>query len=309
MAKFNLIDLLNNNSKDNDPNKELNKIELISVHKLEPSADNFYNTDDVLDLQDSIEMFGVQQNIIVRKIPGEDKYKVVAGHRRRIAVQNLVLAGKKDFEMIPCKVQTDEVDIIKEKILLIHTNSTSRVLSDWEKLEQLKQLKKLLREYKKTNNVPGRVRDLLSDTLNISKAQVGRLESVEKNLSLEFKKELQQENINISTAVELSRLPEEKQKDIYKNTGGKIKLKEARKENEVKLKKSSEQIVADIDEETMLIALDEVLEEIKNRLKSLEPLLNKIETEKHKRDQKSLAKITIYKELYATVQEKIKAGQ
>lgn len=224
MAKFSLTQLLNDNSKTiNSANKAFDKITgagnefevvWLSVYDLEPSADNFYSVEDVADLKDSIELIGVQQNLVVKRIAGSHKYKVIAGHRRRVASIKLVEEDKPQFELVPCRVEASSNDI-KEKIMLIYTNSTTRQLSDWEKVEQLLQLKDLLKEYKKEHELPGRVRELLAEALNVSVTQVGRIESINNNLAPEFKEELKKENINISTAAELSKLPPEDQKAVY----------------------------------------------------------------------------------------------
>lgn len=223
-GKFSLTDLLNSKSKiSNIQNADIEettragnefKVDLISVNNLEPSADNFYSVEDVSDLKDSIELLGVQQNLTVIPIPNSNKYKVLAGHRRRLASLQLVEEGKDQFEYVPCRVETTLNDI-KQRILLIYTNSTTRQLSDWEKVEQLSQLKELLKEYKKEHEIPGRVRELLAETLNISITQVGRIESINNNLTAEFKDELKKDHINFSTAAELSRLPTEDQQAVY----------------------------------------------------------------------------------------------
>jgi len=223
MAKFSLNDLLNSKSKASESNAEIEeptgesknfKVVWLSVHDLEPSADNFYSVEDVEDLKDSIELFGIQQNLVVKPIIGSTKYKVIAGHRRRIASIKLVEEGKTQFKLVPCRIESSS-DEIKERILLIYTNSTTRQLSDWEKVEQLSQLKGLLKEYKKEHELPGRVRDLLAEALNVSATQVGRIESINDNLTSEFKEELKKDNISFSAAAELSRMPQVEQKAVY----------------------------------------------------------------------------------------------
>ena len=241
-AKFSLIDLLNTKSKEN-PNNEVPragndfKVELISVYQLEPNEDNFYSIDDVADLKDSIEMLGVQQNLVVKQISGTDKYKVIAGHRRRLASLQLAEEGKVDFELVPCRIETSQ-DVIREQIMLIYTNATTRKLSDWEQTEQIKRLKVLFKEYKKTHGLPGRVRELLAEALNISITQVGRIESVNKKLLPEFKEEFKKDNINFSTAAELSRLPVKEQEAVYEQhkVNGVTSLKEVKKIIEIKAK-------------------------------------------------------------------------
>lgn len=164
------------------------------------------------------------QPLLVTAEQIDGTYTVIAGHRRLLAAKELFTEGHTDLEYIPCYID-DNTDEIREKILLIHTNSTTRKLSDYEKLEQLAQMKELFAEYKKTNNIPGRLRKFLAEALNVSSATVGRLEMVHNNLDPDIKQELKEEKINISTAIELAKLPDTEQKKALERhrTGDKKK--------------------------------------------------------------------------------------
>ena len=71
MSKFNMMELLNNSSKDVDVKKKDKTIKFktisISVNDLVPSKDNFYSTNEegIKELKDSIEAFGLQQNLVM----------------------------------------------------------------------------------------------------------------------------------------------------------------------------------------------------------------------------------------------------
>lgn len=217
MAKFNMMDLLNSNSKESSETKE-NSVKFrtiqISIKNIVPSPNNFYSIEEekLNDLKDSIELLGLQQNLVVKKIE-ENKYEIIAGHRRYLAIKKLYEEGNENFEYIPCKVEED--NYIKNELRLLMTNSTTRELSDWEKIYQANKLKELLTEYKRKEKVPGRVRDIIADILNTSSSQIARMESISKNLVEEFQEELKDDNIKISVAYELSKLPEEKQKEVF----------------------------------------------------------------------------------------------
>lgn len=203
----------------------------LSVYDLEPHPNNKYSVDDIQDLKDSIELMeGIEQNLIVKKNDGVNKYTVIAGHRRRLASIALVEEGKKQFELVPCRIKTN-LDSITERILLIHTNSTTRILSDWEKTEQLRELKELFQEYKKDHKLPGRIQELLAETLNISKSQVARYERIDEKLSPEYKEEFKNGNVNFSTAAEIARLSPADQKAVYEQhqEKGITKLKDVKK--------------------------------------------------------------------------------
>ncbi len=220
MGGFNMLELLNNSSEENE-NKKTERVARfktiqINIDDLIPSEENFYSTDEeeLKNLKDSIEIFGVQQNLVVKKLDN-GKYEIIAGHRRYLALKRLVEEGKQQFVHAPCKVENEE-DSIKDKLLLLITNSTARQLTDWEKTQQAERLKELLIEYKKKEKLPGRVREIIADILNTSPTQIARMESISKNLTEEFKQEFKEDKVNISTAYELSKLEKDQQEEILK---------------------------------------------------------------------------------------------
>ena len=272
--KFNISQLLSNTSREESggEKKEVSrqktfKVVLINVHDLIPSKDNFYSVENVEELKTSIEMFGIKQNLVVKPI-GNGKYRVIAGHRRRLATLELVKEGKKEFELIPCVIEESKDEIV-ERLLLITTNSTTRQLSDWEKIEQAREIKVLLEEYKKNEKLPGRIRDIIAETLNTSPTQVGRMDAISNNLTSEFKEELKEEKINMSTAYELSGLTEEKQIEAFKEyeEKGSFSIKDVRQKKE---------------EET------KVIEDVGNGKEDLDKLNNKV-TEKLTKEYKDLS--------------------
>ena len=242
MAKFDLKSLLSEKSLAKEESKEgvvkskAFKVTSLSVYDLVPSEHNFYRTDDIKELKEAIELFGgIKQNLIVKKLEG-GKYTVIAGHKRRLASLALVEEGKAQFEYVPCVVEED-TGSIEERLMLIMTNSTARQLTDYEKMCQAEELKELLTAYKKQEKIPGRIRDLVAEILNTSSAQVGRMEAITNNLSDEFVEEFKESKVNLSTAYELSGLPEEKQEVAYQKykENGSITM------NEVKAMKKDNQ--------------------------------------------------------------------
>lgn len=278
MAKFNLNQLLSGASKNGTAEEAENKnkpdafeVIPISVYDLVPSKDNFYSVENIQELKDSIEMFGLKQNLTVKAVE-EGKYIVIAGHRRRLASLALVEEGKKEFEFVPCSIEND-LDYIKEQLLLITTNSTTRQLTDWEKTQQAEKIKNLLEEYKKKEKLPGRIREIIASILNTSSTQVGRMDSISKNLSSDFKKEFKEEKINISTAYELSTLPSEAQQEVFTEyaQNGSMSI------SEVKEKKKKAEIKAEVEKvPEMQVKPKEIIKEEsiqpKEKLEALPPL-------------------------------------
>lgn len=104
MGKFNLNQILNNASRqaaeggNTPPRPAESEIKKISVFDLVPSEDNFYSMREIEELKAAIEIAGkVLQNLTVVPLDG-GKYKVIAGHRRRLASLALVEDGKPQYE-------------------------------------------------------------------------------------------------------------------------------------------------------------------------------------------------------------------
>nr|WP_240927331.1 ParB/Srx family N-terminal domain-containing protein [Paenibacillus thiaminolyticus] len=92
------------------------KITHIPVHKLEPSQDNFYCTEQIEELKASIAAFGIKQNLIVKPIEG-GKYRVIAGHRRRLAILSLVEEG--NLKRCPASSKAKKTNFVKNYCSLL----------------------------------------------------------------------------------------------------------------------------------------------------------------------------------------------
>lgn len=240
MAKFNLNQILNDASKraapgggGKSPAVRPMQIERLSVFDLVPSEDNFYSMNDIEELKSKIELAGkVLQNFIVVPLGG-GKYKVISGHRRRLASIALVKEGKPGFEFVPCVIEENEanaeVQAVREEIMLIAANS-QREKTAWDKIEETRRTRVLMERIKKEERLPGDIRKLVAQTLHTSPAQIGRYDAIIRNLHPAFMEELKADRLNISTAYELSGLSAEDQAaafEEYKKTG-EISIRAAR---------------------------------------------------------------------------------
>lgn len=233
---FNIKDFMNEESK-----KEIKKSEgsedviRISVHKLRPAAgkENFYHMDDreVEETARTIELVGVQQYPVVKPIKGTDEYEIIAGHKRRLAILKLLDEGKTEYEKIPCKVENTE-DSIRNRLILIFTNSTQRERTDYEKMQEIKEVRELLTEWQKSNKLSGKLQNIIAEILGTNKTKVGTLENIDKNLIEPFKNEFAAGKISTSTANEIAGLEQDAQQalyETYKETGT-LTAKEVKKE-------------------------------------------------------------------------------
>lgn len=210
MSKFNLSQLMNTESK-----KQIVafKIEHIPLDHILPSPKNNYSVDDVSELKSSIELLGLQQNLVVR-IKDDGAYELISGHRRLKAMQELRNEGNKDFEKAPCKI-VKSTDDIQAELQLILANSTTRVLTEAEKTKQVARLHELLQELQNSGNqLKGRKREIVAQLMGVSSSQVQRMDSINKKLTPELKEAFSEGEINITAAYEMSRLPEETQKEV-----------------------------------------------------------------------------------------------
>jgi ParB family chromosome partitioning protein len=226
-------------------------MEKISVYDLVPSEDNFYSIREIEELKAAIEIAGkVLQNLVVVPLDG-GKYKVIAGHRRRLASISLVEEGKPQYEFVPCDVEPNEEAAedqeVRDGLMLIVTNS-QREKTAWDKIEEVRYLREVL---EKARTKPRFVallqqivsqtfggaevqadgtRDFIAKVLHTSTTQIGRYDAIIRNLCPDFKAELQEDRINVSTAYELSGLAAEEQQAAfaeYQRTG-EISIKAAR---------------------------------------------------------------------------------
>lgn len=212
MSKFNLSQLMNPESK---KQSVAFKIEHIPLDRIQPSPNNNYSVEDVGELKASIEMYGLQQNLVVR-IKDDGSYELISGHRRLKAMKELRCEGNSDFEKAPCKI-IKSTDDIQAELQLILANSTTRILTDAEKTLQAARLHELLQKLQESGyQLTGRKREIVAQLMGVSSAQVQRMDSINKKLTPELKEEFSKEKINITTAYEMSRLSEEQQQEAVR---------------------------------------------------------------------------------------------
>ena len=219
--KFNLTELLNQRSKEvaapmqqGQQSEAMTSQEGVSgtadIYDLIPSKGNFYSVEDVQDLKQSIELLGVLQPLLVTDKEEDGKCRIIAGHRRRLAVMQLVEEGKERFRYVPILIKPTQ-NAILDKLALIMANRF-REKTDWEKMTEALETEDLVLKLKETTNIPGRTRDLLAEILETSPAQVGRYKAIYNNLIPELMAEFKANNIVVSVIYEASGLPEEYQK-------------------------------------------------------------------------------------------------
>lgn len=219
MAKFDLHQLLNERSmaaavereKEPRPADGMEQLTL-DVYDLIPSQENFYSTQYINDLKQSIAIVGLLQPLLVERDGG--KFRVVAGHRRRLACMALVEDGLEQFRRVPCVTRAVEeegtVKTILDRLALIFANGF-REKSDWEKMEETLRTEALIAELRKEVAIEGRTRRIMAEFTGITEAQIGRYKSIKNNLCPELMQAFKAKRLGVSTAYELSGLSQDYQ--------------------------------------------------------------------------------------------------
>ena len=224
--KFNLTELLNQRSKEAGEQQKTEQqqaaagAEVVTseegvsstadIYDLIPSKGNFYSVEDVQDLKQSIELLGVLQPLLVTDEEEDGKRRIIAGHRRRLAVMQLVDEGKERFRRVPILIKPKK-NAILDRLALIMANRF-REKTDWERMTEALETEKLVLELKESMNIPGRTRDLLAEIIETSPAQVGRYKAIYNNIIPELMAEFRANRIVVSVIYEASGLPEDYQK-------------------------------------------------------------------------------------------------
>ena len=225
MAKFDLKGLLNDRSV---PDRQQDqKIVYRNPEDLIPSEENFYNTEKLERLKQSIKLLGILQPLLIENRDGKDY--VIAGHCRRKCCIDLLNEGNDRFSRVPCiyKTQSEleqdagqEDDIVRQ-IMIIQANCY-RDKSDWEKMTETLKMEGLVKELREKTPMEGKTRDILKDLIGTSGGQLGRYHAISTNLCEQLMSEFEEDRIKISVAYEASKLNREYQKqacELYEETG------------------------------------------------------------------------------------------
>lgn len=216
MAKFDLKGILSQESR-----KEMDLPEQRIVYRspedLLPDKENFYNTEDIADLKESIRSLGLLQALLIEN--RDDKDYIIAGHRRQKCCLELLNEGDERFRKIPCvyTVGTNmdvEDDDITRQIKLIQANSY-RKKTAWEEMTEALKMVDLVQELRKKTEMEGKSRDIAAGLLGTSSTQIGRYKSIQTNLSDDLMTVFKRDSISLSVAAELAGLKPEYQHQAY----------------------------------------------------------------------------------------------
>ena len=220
-AGFSVKDALNKNSKagiDESPRARF-RTKDISIFKMYRNDMNFYSVEQVEELAGDILMYGLKQNLELVYAPCEKgEYRIVAGERRWEALKYLVSKGYKEFELATSKLTTPQDDDEEQVEIIIANAYRTKTVSDMIEEEtrlkaSLERMKAAGKKIKGYDLQSGRLREVISSMLHMSKTKVAQIEAVNNNLIPEWKEELKGERLTFSAAYELSGMTEDEQRE------------------------------------------------------------------------------------------------
>ncbi|WP_159649483.1 ParB/RepB/Spo0J family partition protein [Erysipelothrix aquatica] len=165
----------------------------LHVDDIVPNINNPYPVNELEELIESIKLYGLQQNLVVK--PNDDgNYDIFAGHKRYTAIRKILDEDTKHeyvhLETVKCLVLSKSENDIISHIRKHETNTLARSLlkmSDEEKLEVVEDfmywLDKARSENLEINGKPikGKTRDIVAERFGISTGKAGEIISLVKN--------------------------------------------------------------------------------------------------------------------------------
>lgn len=220
-AGFSVKDALNKNSKagiDESPRARF-RTKDISIFKMYRNDMNFYSVEQIEELAGDILMYGLKQNLELVYAPcDKGEYRIVAGERRWEALKYLVSKGYKEFELATSKLTTPQDDDEEQVEIIIANAYRTKTVADMIEEEtrlkaSLERMKAVGKKIKGYDLQSGRLREVISSMLHMSKTKVAQIEAVNNNLIPEWKEELKGERLTFSAAYELSGMTEDEQRE------------------------------------------------------------------------------------------------
>lgn len=191
----------------------IDSLKMIDVESIEPNKANFYEISETEALADDIERQGLMTALVVSE-QNSGKYQLISGHRRLAAIKQLIEDGRRRNTKVPCFVKGAKPKTETE-LDLIMLNATQRKYSDADTMREYEELTRIFKELEAAGKpIKGRIRDRIAEALNVSAAQVGKLDNIKHNAVPAVEQAVKSGGMSISTANEVAKLAPEKQEEI-----------------------------------------------------------------------------------------------
>lgn len=237
MAKFNLTkglgsSLLNDASKASKRAEDF-KVVPLDIELLDPNEENEgMSLDDIDELAQSILDNGLDQNFVV--VPKSNgRYKILTGHRRRLACLKLIADGHEEWKYVPClikdisKITLNLSDSSKELYALLTTNLERRKNTLRDEIKMLEIANAIFDELTANGEDVGQRRKWVAERLGVSDSKVKILDYINYYAEPAIKKEIDDNNISHSVANEIAHLSAEEQQAIQEEMGDEFQTMKA----------------------------------------------------------------------------------
>lgn len=224
MSNFNpgiVTGLFNNETKQDVKNNF--KIVYVDIYDIVPNKRNQdISMSDIKELSENIELVGLQQNLVLAP-PMDDKFLLLAGHRRLAALKLLVEEkGKEEFRKVPAIINDPkDFDYIlsderKEDLLWVSSNVMARKPTTQDLLKFTQMLNDVYAELRKNNPglVIGTKKEYIANQLNISESQVQILNSINSHLTEKALTAFINNQLSLVVARDLAKMSEREQQEF-----------------------------------------------------------------------------------------------
>lgn len=195
----------------------LDNMQMIEFSEIKLNKENFYSLSEIELLADDIERQGLKHNLVVCKDSGGNGYWLISGHRRYSAIKLLIEQDRLKSTLIPCYVDGERSQA-EARLNLIMLNATQRKYTDAETMAEYEMLKQTIQQLEdEGKHIKGRVREIIANTLQVSPAQVGKIENIRNNAIAEVDEAVKNGEMSISTANEVAKLSPDKQQELIKS--------------------------------------------------------------------------------------------
>ncbi len=202
-------------------NLDTGRVQMIPFDKLVPNPKNQkLSMPDIEAMADDIEYHGrILEPLLVK--PAGESYMILSGHRRH-AGGTLLRKRRPDLlETVPCMILQPENDA-EENMIMVSANK-QRPKTDADLMDELERTREALVALKEQGvEVPGKLRDIQAEALNISASKVARLNVIKKGLEGGFMDQFRAGTLPESTAYALARMDETKQIIVLDATKKKV---------------------------------------------------------------------------------------
>jgi len=259
----------------------------INYKQLIPHAKNHYSLENIEELADSIEDVGLLQDLVVKPVQDNpNQYIITVGHRRHLALTLLVEERKLEkYVDIPCVVLDANEDEVITQLKLHITNTTTREMTEHDKMIAISELKEIIEEARKKGySIKGKTRDLIASSINLGEVQVQKYITINENATDAVKESLKKGDITVSEAYQTTKQKKdkkvtlgvifEKEEIIQDNT---LKTKSKKGDTECHPNKNKEGKDAD-DAIEQAISTFRIFKEAANRLDTNTNFMHLLET-------------------------------